>query len=155
MVRALAASIPVIVMTTGIVGFIISESGGHTPFSYGPPQNIAEAAAWSGAADMLRRLAGGEDPTQIQPIRAEVLSSAIRQITALEAAVWSRQIALVQLLDKRGVIVGDERRRLACLAADINAADIRDYLSMPEPPVCQPQQVYDEVLARTKKDEED
>jgi hypothetical protein len=155
MVRALAASLPVIVMTAGILGFIVSESGGRTPLSYGPARNVAEAAAWGNAAETLRQLSLGQDPTRIQPIRAEVLSSAIRQITALEAAVWSRQLALVQLLDERGMIVGDERRRLACLAADINAGDIRDYLSMPEPPACQPQQVYEDVLARTKKDEED
>jgi hypothetical protein len=152
MVRALAASLPAIAMTAGIVGFIVSESNGRTPLSYGPARNVAEAAAWGNAAETLRQLAIGQDPTRIQPIRAEVLSSAIRHITALEASVWSRQVALVRLLDERGMIVGDERRRLACLAADINAADIREYLSPSEPPACEPQQVYDEVVARTKTD---
>jgi hypothetical protein len=150
MVRAIAAALPAGLMTLGLLAFIVMESSGRTPLSLGPPRNIAEAAGLANAAETLRFLSAGADPTRVLPIRPEILSSAILQLTALEAAVWSRQIALVQLLDEYGVIVGDERHRLACLAADLPAEDIRMYLAAPGAPACAPQRILDSVVARRR-----
>jgi hypothetical protein len=68
----------------------------------------------------------------------------------VEAAMWSRQLLMVQLLDGGGAI-GDasEREEFACLAADLALEDIVEYLSPSAPPGCTPQQAHDRVLART------
>jgi len=52
------------------------------------------------------------------------------------------------MLDDEGVILGDERRRLACLAADLQIGDIVEYLSPQDPPTCVAGQVEQEIRGR-------
>ena len=91
------------------------------------------------AAEMLRRLQQGESPSRIVVIRPEIISGAETRVTTLEAAVYSRKVQNVRLLDDRGAIVGaDTRQALACLAQDLEATDIVEYLSPGSAPACEP-----------------
>ena len=124
----IAAVVPVAIGTLVILAFAVLETGGRTPMSI-HPGNLAEAAAMGNAAETVRRLSFGESPYRIQPIREDIVGSDPIRLTALEAAVVSKKLELIRLLDSRGVFVGeDARRTLACLATDIGASDITEYL---------------------------
>ena len=143
------AAIPVVAMTVAIAFFTVSETLGHTPFSLGSLRNIAEAAGLGSGPEVLRLLRQGEDPNQVLPVRGEIISSSLTRVTALEAAVWSRRVELVKLLDANGAIKGDEsRHHLACIARDINAADILEYLA-PTGAECVPEEHMNLVAKRT------
>jgi hypothetical protein len=131
-VLAFAVAAPVVLTTLGILVFSALELRGRTPLSYGPMRNIAEAAALGHASEVLRLLAAGQDPNRVWTVRRDMISSTITEVTALEAAVWSRREQMIELLDREGAIVGqDARRHLACLAADLPnpVEEIVEYLS--------------------------
>jgi hypothetical protein len=113
------------------------------------PANIAEAAAMGNAADTLWFLEEGHDPRRIEDVRPEIISPEITRLTALEAAVWSRQSELVALLDRRGAIAADARRELACLAGDLSAEDIVAYFPEDIAAGCEPGAASQRVVART------
>ena len=149
---AVAMAGPALVATLMIVAFSGLELCGHTPFAVGPFRNVAEAAGMGAASEVLRLLGNGEDPNRVLPIRGEIISSSVRQASALEAAIWSRRRELVELLDRRGAIVdAPTRQHLACLAADLDARDIVDFLSAGRSPSCEHGRALDAVLERTRK----
>jgi hypothetical protein len=138
-----AAALVLVIVTAG-------ERVGAMPFSGVTPVNSAEAAGMASAVHVLRFLRMGDDPHRVHPIRPEIISSAVQRATTLEAAMWSRQLGLIQLLDREGAIVGrDERRALACLAADLKVEDVARYLAPEGTAFCEPGKAYDDVLART------
>lgn len=148
---ALAMAGPAVLATLVVVTFSGLELLGRTPFAIGPFRNIAEAAGMGAASDVLRLLGHGEDPTRVLPVRGEIISSSVRRATALEAAIWSRRRELVELLDRRGAIVDAQtRQHLACLASDLDARDIADYLSSGRAPGCIRGHELDVVLERTR-----
>jgi hypothetical protein len=114
---------PAVVGTCLVLVVACAELLGWTLLSV-VPANIAEAAAMGNAADTLWFLQEGHDPRRIEDVRPEIISSEVTRLTALEAAVWSRQSELVALLDRRGAIGAEARRELACLAGDLGAEDI-------------------------------
>lgn len=148
-------AVPVLAATAWVVGFAVLETvAGETPLSRGTPRNIAEAAGMTDAGEFLRLRAQGQDATWIYDIRPEVISSQVLRVNALEAAVWSRQIALVELVDREGLIPdAATRRELACLAEDIGASEIAHRLA-PEPAEtpCDPGQAMARVFARNPPD---
>jgi hypothetical protein len=149
---AIAMAGPAVVATLMIVTFSGLELLGHTPFAVGPFRNIAEAAGMGAASEVLRLLGNGEDPNRVLPIRGAIISSSVRQATALEAAIWSRRRELLELLDRRGAIVdAPTRQHLACLAADLDARDIVEFLSSGRAPACEHGRTLDLVLERTRK----
>ena len=110
--------------------FVLMEVGGSTPFSYQAPSNIAEAAGMGLGSEVLRFLRAGADPNRVYPVRPDIISSSIPQATALEAAVWSRRVELVRMLDREGALPeGPERERLACVASAIQIEAIETYLA--------------------------
>src|SRR5688572_1707411 len=148
---AVAVAAPVVLATCAVLVFSGLELRGRTPLSDGPVRNIAEAAGLGHASEVLRLLAAGENPNQTHLVRQGIISSTITKVTALEAAIWSRRVQLVELMDRRGAIVdGESRRQLACLAHDLpNPVDeIVDYLSPQGPPDCVPGQALSRVEAR-------
>jgi hypothetical protein len=152
---AVAVAAPVVLATCAVLLFSGLELRGRTPLSDGPVQNIAEAAGLGHASEVLRLLAAGENPNQVRLVRQGIISSTITKVTALEAAIWSRRVQLVELMDRRGAIVdGESRRQLACLAHDLpNPVDeIVDYLSPQGPPDCVPGQALSRVEARSVED---
>ena len=149
-IRMLAVALPPMAAVAAVALFAVLEAAGNRSITMAPA-NIAEAAGLANASEVLRLLRSGEDVSVVMPARPEIISSAIPRISALEAAVWSRHVELVHMLDARGVILGDERRRLACLAADLQIGDIVEYLSPKVPPACEPGQVEQEIRSRANE----
>ena len=127
---------PVVFAACAVLGFVIAEVAGLEPLTFGAPRNIAEAAGLGSAADVWRLAESGEDTTTIYPVRREIISPAVRNVSALEAAVWSRRVELVQLLDDRHLLPPAERDRLACLARELDTVDIEEYLAGGRPVAC-------------------
>jgi hypothetical protein len=149
---ALAVALPVCVATFGVVAFAASELMGHTLSSYGPAQNLAEAAALGNASEVVRRLGAGEDPARVVPVRPYAISSAVTRATALEAAVWSRSAPLMQLFDQWLTTLDREsRQHLVCLAQDLRVEEIIKLLSPEKAPQCVPEQALNLVMARSKE----
>jgi hypothetical protein len=141
---------PAWLVIAGVLSVAIGERVGATPFAGRAPGNGAEAAALGRAADVHRFLRAGDDPRRVYSVDPDIISAAVRQATVLEAAIWSRQVALIRLLDAEGAITsGAERESLACLAADLAVADIVEYLAPEGTGYCEPGHAYDQVLART------
>jgi hypothetical protein len=116
------------------------------------PLNIAEAAGEGNAAEVIRRLRLGEDPNRVYPVRPHIVPS---PVSAVEAAVWTRQTALTDLLEREGVIVGGRtREELVCLARDVGAAEIAAYLSRGLSPACEPEAARGRIIARSSLDEQ-
>jgi len=126
------------------------EGAGGTAFGAMPPRNLAEAAAIGRADDVVRRLRLGEDRDRVYDLRPEAISSAVLKATPIEAAMWSRQRQMIVLLDHEGAIrSAEQRRELACLAADLELGDIVEYLSTDAALQCRSGEIRDRVLART------
>lgn len=136
--------------TAGIVLVAAGERLGAAPLAGLVPQNSAEAAGLASAGDVLRFLRKGDDPRQVHAVRPEVISSAVRRVTTLEAAMWSRQLELVQLLDRQSAFDRGERAALACLAADLRIDDVVEYLAPDGTGQCEPGQALERVLARSR-----
>ena len=141
---------PLVLATAVMTATVLGEVTGRTPFSDGGPRNSAEAAAVGDAAVLLRLLRSGESPLRVHRLRPEIISSDVQFATTLEAAVWSRRIEMIRLLDREGVIVGRETRGgLACLAADLDLPDVMAYLA-PDGVQCVPGEASARVVARTR-----
>ena len=141
---------PAVLATAAVLVFAIRELSGTTPLSYGPPINVAEAAGSGQPSEMLRLLRAGWDPTQIWPLRPEIISSTVTRATALEAAIWGGRRPLIEVLDRRGFIRdAATRQHLACLAQDIGTDEVVAYLSPGGAPPCEPGAAIAEVTART------
>jgi len=145
----IAAAAPASLATLAVVVFMVVEWSGTTLSSEGPTRNLAEAAAIGNVSEVVRFLQAGEDPNRLVDVRPFVISSSIRRVTGVEAAVWDRSAELIQLLDRSGALAdAASRRRLTCLAADLRADDIVKYLAPDGAPWCVPGQVIAEIEAR-------
>lgn len=146
-----AVAAPVLCAFALLGAFAAAESSGWTPLSYPPPRNIAEAAGMGIAPEVLRFLRGGSDPNLAFDVRPEIISPAFTRVTANEAAVFSRRVQLVRMLDREGAIPDSAtRRHLECLAADIAADDIRRYLAAGDVSSCEPEAAGRAVMARSR-----
>jgi hypothetical protein len=156
--RVLAAivAVPVALATIAVLVFSVLDSRGEPPLSDGPARNVAEAAALGQASEVLRFLRAGQDPHRVWPVRRDIVSSTITQVTALEAAVWSRRVELIELLDREGAI-GDRgsRRHMGCLASDLPSAveEIVEYLSKDAPLDCPRGEALAAVVERSKENQ--
>jgi hypothetical protein len=136
--------------TVFAIGVMAGERAGYTPLSNGGPANAAEAAALGNASDVLRYLWQGERFDHVQPLRPSIISSQVLRATPLEAAIWSRQLELMRLLDAHNAIAGDAtRHHLACLAQDIKLVDVAGYLAPDGVGACGPDEGFARVLARS------
>lgn len=152
-VGAIALAVLVLPVVTAFawVGWIAAgERAGINPFSAPPFRNSAEAAAAGDPAGMMRLIRMGDDPTRVHRICCELISSQVQYATTLEAAIWSRRIESIHLLDREGAIIGaDERRQLACLAADLDMPDASAYLAPGH--TCVRGAAIEQVMARTRE----
>ena len=147
---ALALVVPIGAATVVIAGVSASERIGAHPFAGLAAQNSAEAAALANAGELLRFMRRGENPHAVYPVRPEVISSAILRATTVEAAMWSRQVEMIRLLEREGAIDGgEERTALACLAADLQIDDVLEHLAPDGLSGCEPGQALARVTART------
>ena len=101
------------------------------------PRNAAEAAALGRAADLVRLLRGGDHPEQIFPVRAGIIGESVAWLSVIEAATWTEGAAMIRLLEREGAVMTDShRRRLACLARDLERQSTADYLLPREETAC-------------------
>lgn len=146
----LALAAPVLAGTLALGVLAVGERvepGGGTGLA---PENLAEAAGMGNAAEVVRRLRLGENPGRVYVTREFVISPQITRVTTVEAALWSRRLEMIQLLDAEGAIVdGRTRRELACLAADLDLPEIADYLGGGSMPACVPMTAMERLVART------
>jgi hypothetical protein len=150
-VLALAISLPVVAATAWMLVIMAGERAGAAPFSAPPWRNSAEAAAAGDAATMLLLIRQGDDPTRVHHVPPGLISSAIARVTTLEAAIWSRSISMIRVLDREGAIVGaDQRHDLACLAVDLDAPETADYLVPAAQRTCVPGRAADRVAQRSR-----
>jgi len=121
---------PLVCATCLVAAVAAGERGGWAAFTAPPFLNSAEAAAAGDAATMLWMIRLGDNPTRVYPVRPHLISPAILRATTVEAAMWSRQISLIRVLDREGAIIGDDDRRgLACLAVDLELPEVAEYLA--------------------------
>src|SRR3954464_5478697 len=99
--RTITVALPPMVAVAAVAVFAVLEGAGNRSITMAPA-NIAEAAGLANASEVLRLLRSGEDVSRVMPVRPDIISSAIPRITALEAAVWSRHVELVHMLDREG-----------------------------------------------------
>ncbi len=101
------------------------------------------------ASDLLRFVWLGQRPDEVLPLRPSIVSSQVQHATILEAAIWSRQLVLVRLLDAQNAIMDQAaRHHLACLAVDIQLDDVIGYLAPDGVGTCAPDEGLARVLAR-------
>jgi hypothetical protein len=149
-----AAAAPVCLVTLGVIVFVLFEWSGRTLFSEGLPRNIAEAAALNSDSIVMRLMIAGEDPSRVVDVRPFAISSAVRRVSGLEAAVWGHSLELMTFFDRAGAIGdGEHRRRLACLAADLGHEDMVEYLAPTGAPECEAGRMVAEVEARTPREQ--
>jgi len=146
----IALLVPLCAATVSVLLVALGERAGASPFAGLVPQNSAEAAGWGRAGDMLRFLRNGEDPRHVYAVRPEIISSAVRRATTLEASMWSRQLELVQLLDHAVAFDDEERAALACLAADLEIDDVVEYLAPDGIGHCESGRALERVIARSR-----
>lgn len=133
----------------------LGELAGAELFAARAPANLAEAAGSARADLVIRYLRQGEDPRRVFPIHRDIISSYVLFATPIEAAVWSRQAQLIALFDRHGAFTQPaDRLAIACLASDVGATDIVEYLMPGDPPECVPGAAQDAVSARTPREEE-
>jgi hypothetical protein len=147
--EAFVTALPMTAVVAVMVWVAVSERQGRNPLGTPPFRNSAEAAAAGDAATTLRFLRMGDNPTWMYPIRNGVISSQVSSATTLEAAIWSRHIEMIRLLDREGAIIDqDQRRQLACLALDLDLPDVASYLDPNQR--CVRGAALERIIARSK-----
>lgn len=92
-------STPAIVTVGGwLILLALSAVTGRHPIWTDAPGNLAEAAAFRDGADVVRRVARGEDLNRAGAVRAGVVSEESATLMPIEAAAASREREMVQLL---------------------------------------------------------
>jgi hypothetical protein len=143
---------PLAIAMAVLLAVAVGEGAGGHPFGGLAPQNLGEAAGLGLAPDVIRFLGRGDDPRRVYAIRREVISSAVLKATALEASMWSRQLELVELLERQHALDDEgDRRGLACLARDLDIDDVVEHLAPGGVSYCEKGQAFARVLARTSK----
>ena len=132
--RVALAMLPMAAMLL-LVTIAVAESGGVALVGTEPTKHLAEAAATGEAATVVRLVGGGQNPRGVIAARPEV--TGLPRVTPVEAAVIAGDAGMVQLLDRLGAIVGDDRPQVACLARDLEEAPIADIL-VPSGLSCEP-----------------
>jgi hypothetical protein len=147
----LCAVVPFLAAMLLVAWFGVSELSGRTPFAYEPPANVVEAAGMGLSADVLRFLRAGQQPNAPMYVRPHIISSEVTQVTASEAAVWSRRVRLMELLEHERALDDPALRwHLICLAADLRAWEVHEFISSHvSAPQCEPGAAVRRVAARS------
>lgn len=145
---AAAATLPPALAIAAVLAIALTERAGWRLFADAVPANLAEAAAAGRADDVVRRLRLGEDRHRVYSLRPEATHSPLLRATPAEAAIWSRQPLMIELLDREGAIGEGDRSVLACLAADLDLPEIAGALAPDGTEACVPQRARERVLAR-------
>jgi hypothetical protein len=149
-----ALVLPILAATVFLAAIALAEARGYAPLSKPGFRNSAEAAAAGDAATLVRFLRLGENPTRVQQVRPELISGAVVRVTTLEAAMWSRRLEMIELLDAEGAFVDpDQRRELACLASDLDLPEVAAYLAPDR--TCEKGAALERVFDRSRAGEDE
>jgi hypothetical protein len=147
----MALATPPLLAAVLVLAIAATERAGRTLLPGLAPRNSAEAAGMARAASLLAYLESNQDPARIYEIDPAIISSSVLRASTLEAAVFARQVGIIAMLDHRGAFSDDRRRQaVRCLAEDIEASDIADYLTRAGDPPCEPKAENERVLQRTR-----
>ena len=109
------------------------------PFGWDPlwavePLTLSEAAALRDNGEVVRLIQSGSDVNAKSIVRADVFSSQTLTMTPLEAAVAAERADMVELLFEQGARPDPQQwTRLMCLAASVEADDVRGLLESQRP----------------------
>jgi len=123
---------PILVVVGWLVVLTFWWSTGQHPIWRMQPGNLPEAAAFHDGADVVRRVARGEDPNVAGEIRAGILASHAMTLRPLEAAAAAREREMVELLLELGAIFDAPLWHRAWCISD--ASSVRDVLDAHRPP---------------------
>ena len=150
MIRPMLLAGPAFIATLCMAAIALVEPLQDSSFKEYKPLNSAEAAALGNAAEVVRLVRAGADPAQVLPLRRHIIGESVQQATTLEAAMWSRRIQMIRLLESEGVLAeAAVRRDLACLARDLELPDIADHLGADTQSDCEPGRAVQRVAARS------
>jgi hypothetical protein len=148
----LITAFPGVAATIAVAAFSGLELLGRTPSSPGPVRNISEAVASGRAPDVMRLLTAGQDPNRVWPVRRDVISSAMTQVTAFEAAIVTGRTPMLDLLHRQGASTDAQTlEHLQCLASDLSAQEIVESLSSDRKPDCVYGAAIERVLERARR----
>jgi hypothetical protein len=150
--KSLAAvvALPMLLVFGTALALAVGERSGVTVLGGVKARNAAEAAGLGHSGEVLRFLRLGDDPRTVYPVNPDIISSSVQRATPLEAAIWSRRVSMIRMLDREGMLgAADVRRDLACLALDLRVEDIVEYLAPEGASWCTPDAAADAVIART------
>ena len=95
---ALMALPPILAFSAWLTMLALAAVTGRHPIWSLEPQNLPEAAAFRDAADVVRRVARGEDLNRAGDVRAGIVLPESASLTPLEAAAAAREGEMVQML---------------------------------------------------------
>jgi hypothetical protein len=95
--------------------YVVVEAVGFRGFARPEAETAAEAAAMGHAARTLQLITEGQNPNQLQHVRADFLDAGEYDLRPLEAAVLARHAELVRLLLRDGAARFDTSRA-SCFA---------------------------------------
>jgi hypothetical protein len=107
--------IPPVVAFLLVSVYVVVEAVGFRGFARPEAETAAEAAAMGHAARTLQLITEGQDPNQLQHVRADFLDAGEYDLRPLEAAVLARHAELVRLLLRDGAAHFDTSRA-SCFA---------------------------------------
>jgi hypothetical protein len=123
-------ALPAVIVTAFTLSVVLGERAGFEPLSYGRPISLAEAAARANLSELARLSASGADSHRVYPMRSSYTDFGISAATLAEAAVLSKNVAVVQYVERFGLPDdADSRASLLCLSRDIGADDVTKYLA--------------------------
>lgn len=130
LVGAVAPALAAVAVSAAIL--VAAALGYSPPFWRGGTLTLAEAAALHDHGEVVRLIAGGQDPNASYPIRPSVLAA--RSLTPLEAAVGARRAEVVDLLFLHGAKADASIwQRLHCFAQATGAVDVMAMLERYRP----------------------
>jgi hypothetical protein len=107
--------IPPVVAFLFVSVYVVVEAIGFRGFARPEAKTAAEAAALGHAARTLQLMAEGQNPNQLQHVRADFLDAGEYDVRPLEAAILARHAELVRLLLRDGAASFDTSRA-SCFA---------------------------------------
>jgi hypothetical protein len=150
MIRPMLLASPAFIASLCMAAIALVEPLQHSSLKEYGPLNSAEAAALGNAAEVVRLVRAGADPAQVLPLRRHVIGESVQRATTLEAAMWSRRIQMIRLLESEGALADAAvRRDLACLARDLELPEIADHLGADRQSRCEPGEAVQRVAARS------
>ncbi|MEQ1909748.1 MAG: hypothetical protein ABMA15_13050 [Vicinamibacterales bacterium] len=127
----LLLKLPPIVGLAVIVAVLTAEWSGYRGHAEPRSNTLSEAAASGEAARAVELLIRGQDPNRVWPVAANVLSHATYELLPIDAAILSRRIQMVALMQRHGAKTANPVGS-ACLARAIGLPEAQAFIGAPQ-----------------------